>query len=134
VTQFRSLRTPAVHPILIAQNYTPMPLLNLYRFSVSCAVLSIVLAAPARAQVVETVGTRALGMGGAFVAVADDSTATWWNPGALAAGPFLDISLARAVTEKAGELPVDRQEASGFALGTPPFGFSYYRLRITDIR
>ena len=29
------------------------------------------------------VGARALGMGGAFVAVADDATATYWNP----AGP-----------------------------------------------
>ena len=35
---------------------------------------------PASAQIVESVGHRALGMGGAFVAVADDSTATWWNP------------------------------------------------------
>src|SRR6185503_20379672 len=29
------------------------------------------------------VGTRARGMGGAFVAVADDASATWWNPAGL---------------------------------------------------
>ena len=28
-------------------------------------------------------GARALGMGGAFIAVADDATAASWNPGAL---------------------------------------------------
>jgi hypothetical protein len=71
-------------------------------------------------------------MGGAFVAVASDSTATWWNPAGLAAGPFIDLALARAVTETSGELPANRSKASWFALGTPPFGVSYYRLKITD--
>ena len=61
-------------------------------------------------------------MGGAFVAVANDSSATWWNPGALAAGPFLDLALGHAT------------DTTFFTLGTPPFGFSYYRLRVTDIR
>jgi hypothetical protein len=84
------------------------------------------------AQVLETVGSRALGMGGAFVAVASDSSATWWNPAGLAAGPFLDLALARGMTERIGELPARRDTASGFSLGTPPVGFSYYRLRITD--
>src|SRR5918992_3670909 len=86
----------------------------------------------ARAQVVETVGSRALGMGGAFVAVASDSSATWWNPAGLAAGPFVDLALARAATETVGELPANRSKASWFALGTPPFGVSYYALKITD--
>ncbi len=34
----------------------------------------------ASAQGFEAVGTRALGMGGAFVAVADDASAVYWNP------------------------------------------------------
>jgi hypothetical protein len=88
----------------------------------------------ASAQVVETVGSRALGMGGAFVAVASDSSATWWNPAGLAAGPFLDVALARSVTETAGDLPVNRTKGSWFALGTPPFGVSYYTLKITDVQ
>ncbi|HEY6361815.1 MAG TPA: conjugal transfer protein TraF [Vicinamibacterales bacterium] len=73
-------------------------------------------------------------MGGAFVAVANDSSATWWNPAGLADGPFLDTALARATTEVTEELPARRDQATWFALGTPPFGFSYYRLKITDIR
>jgi hypothetical protein len=98
------------------------------------ALLATVGTAHVSAQTVETVGSRALGMGGAFVAVANDSSATWWNPGALAAGPFLDITLARTVTDVTGGLPARRDRATSFAIGTPPFGFSYYRLRVTDIR
>ena len=69
-------------------------------------------AAPVGAQIVESVGSRALGMGGAFVAVASDSSATWWNPAGLAAGPFLDLAIGKA------------DDASWFALATPPFGLS----------
>src|SRR6185503_6043469 len=53
----------------------------------------------AGAQAIETVGERAMGMGGAFVAMADDSSATWWNPGGLAAGPFVDIAAGWSRTE-----------------------------------
>jgi hypothetical protein len=110
-----------------------MVLPNLKRLGVVCALWSCV-ATHVSAQVIETVGTRALGMGGAFVAVASDSTATWWNPAGLAAGPFLDIALAGAVTEAAEELPAHRDRGTWLAAATPPLGFSYYRLRITDIR
>jgi hypothetical protein len=89
---------------------------------------------PAFAQVIETVGSRALGMGGAFVGVASDSSATWWNPAGLAAGPYIDVAVARGLTEQPVELPARRDTASWFALGTPPFGFSYYRFRLTDAR
>ena len=73
-------------------------------------------------------------MGGAFVAVANDSSATWWNPAGLADGPFLDLALARTTTEITEALPARRDRISTFALGTPPIGVSYYRLRITDIQ
>ena len=89
---------------------------------------------PLAAQTVETVGSRALGMGGAFVAVANDSSATWWNPAGLATGPFLDMAIARTATEVDGTGTGDRNSVWSFSLGTPPFGVSYYRLRITDIR
>ena len=91
-------------------------------------------AMPLAAQTVETVGSRALGMGGAFVAVANDSSASWWNPAGLAAGPFLDMAIARTATELDGTGTGDRNSVWSFSLGTPPFGVSYYRLRITDIR
>src|SRR5688572_13979470 len=91
----------------------------LLRVALLCVAL-ILTVTPARAQVVESVGTRALGMGGAFVAVAADSSATWWNPAGLAAGPFLDLGIGKT------------DDASWFALATPPFGLSYYHLQITD--
>jgi hypothetical protein len=89
--------------------------------------------APAGAQPIEVVGTRALGMGGAFVAVANDSSATWWNPAAPAAGPFLDVALAWASSAIDDQLPAARTGAWSFALTTPPFGLGYYRLRLTDV-
>jgi hypothetical protein len=93
----------------------------------------VILDDPAFAQVVEGVGSRALGMGGAFVAVADDSSATWWNPAGLAAGPFFDLALGRSATDIEDGTPARRERATWFAAATPPFGFSYYRFRITDI-
>ncbi len=84
---------------------------------------------PAAAQTIESVGSRALGMGGAFTAVASDGTATWWNPGALAAGPFFDSSLGWAFDRPLG---ARRGRAGWFALGTPPLGLSYYRLSLAS--
>ena len=73
-------------------------------------------------------------MGGAFVAVASDASATWWNPAGLGAGPFLDLTMGKAMTEQRGGLPVWRNKTSWLALATPPLGLSYYRFRINDIR
>jgi len=84
---------------------------------------------PAAAQVVESVGSRALGMGGAFVGVANDSSASWWNPAGQASGPFVDVALGHTTTDSAGQLPAWRDRASWFALATPPVGLSYYRFR-----
>jgi len=102
-----------------------------HRRSATLTLLFLAIAVAAPAQTVESVGTRALGMGGAFVAVANDSTATWWNPAGLAAGSFLDIGVGRALTSVAEELPARRDTTSWFTAATPPFGFSYYRLRLT---
>jgi hypothetical protein len=98
------------------------------------AGLLVALGDIAFAQVTESVGTRALGMGGAFVAVASDSSATWWNPGAMPAGPFVDLSLAGAMTQAGEVLPTRRDDTTGVALLTPPLGMSYYRFQVTDIR
>jgi hypothetical protein len=81
-------------------------------------------------------------MGGAFVAVASDSSATWWNPAGLAPGPFFDMALSRATVEasptgQSTEALAQtgwRHHLSGFTLGTPPLGVSYYRFRLTDIQ
>jgi hypothetical protein len=111
----------------------PIGIQKLKQSLMLCASL-LALDTAAHAQVAETVGSRALGMGGAFVAVASDSSATWWNPAGLAAGPFVDLALGRSVTETVGELPASRSTGRWFALGTPPFGVSYYALNITDIQ
>jgi hypothetical protein len=87
-----------------------------------------------RAQAIEVAGGRAPGMGGAFVGVATDSSATWWNPAGIAAGPFLDMSLYWNVARTGGDsAPASRTRLSAFSLATPPAGVSFYRFRLTDI-
>src|SRR5262245_4153977 len=49
-------------------------------------VLALVPSIAVAQQSYEVVGVRALGMAGAFVAVADDSTAVFWNPAGLVSG------------------------------------------------
>ena len=90
----------------------------------------LVLAFPcaAHAQLYETVGIRAQGLGGAFVAVADDATATWWNPAGLASGPFFDslIEYGRIRTSP-------QTSVRGVAAAFPSLGVSYYRLPINQM-
>ena len=48
------------------------------------------------------VGARAVGMGGAFTAVADDATAPWWNPAGMIYLPYREVIPQHA--EKFGKL------------------------------
>jgi hypothetical protein len=68
-------------------------------------------------------------MGGAFTAVADDATATWWNPAGLAGGAYFS-----AIFEYAH--PTDRpgRGLRGVSLGFPALGLSYYRLPLSQIQ
>jgi hypothetical protein len=105
----------------------------------ACALLVVTIGAllltPRRlhAQAIETTGSRALGMGGAFVAVANDSSAIWWNPAGLADGPFLNVATAWTSSEVDRGAPAGRNGVTGFFLATPPFGLSLYRLRIEQL-
>ena len=81
-------------------------------------------------------------MGGAFVAVADDADATWWNPAGLAGGAYFSAIIEygtaqdpSAATDVNGSvLPSWRSDARGFTVTFPSLGLSYYRLQVSQIR
>ncbi len=98
------------------------------------------------AQGFEAVGMRALGMGGAFVAVADDASATYWNPAGLVTGPLVTV-VAEAGRGRYEDAPVPvgpsappgTRAALGHhgtlvALGTWPVGATFYRLSSSSAR
>jgi hypothetical protein len=100
------------------------------------------LAAPLGAQTTDVVGIRAQGMAGAFTAVADDATASWWNPAGMAGGAYFN-ALVDSGTHR--EPPHDRtpagdlqramsDTATSFAVAYPALGLSYYRLRISGMQ
>ena len=101
-------------------------LIHFWRFRLLAAVLAVFAPSAAHAQLYEAVGIRAQGMAGAFVAVADDATTTWWNPAGLATGPIFN-GIIEQNTQGAS---ADRNLGVSFAL--PSLGVSFYRLRISE--
>jgi hypothetical protein len=71
---------------------------------------------------------------GAFVAVADDASAVYWNPAGLASGAYFSLLLDRTEAETDD---VDGSAGSRsswlVALTMPAAGLSYYRLRSTFV-
>ena len=67
----------------------------LYRRSVLAIAIMVGLMAPTQAMALEfvTVGPRAMGMGGAGVAVTTDALATYWNPAGLAMTQTVDVRI-----------------------------------------
>ncbi len=98
--------------------------------------LAAVLAAPtAAAQPIESAGVRAMGMAGAFVAVADDTTAVYWNPAALAKGPYFGAVLEQTsgTLDPFGDEGVSdtsARSATLVAVSVPSLGVSYFRSRL----
>jgi hypothetical protein len=83
----------------------------------------------AHAQSTDLIGVRAQGMGGAFTAVADDSTATWWNPAGLAGGAYFNALIEYdRLRNPSGEA------FGGAAIAFPALGLSYYRLPLSQIQ
>jgi F plasmid transfer operon, TraF, protein len=100
------------------------------------ALLVVIGPVDSMAQTFEVIGTRAAGMGGAFVAVADDASAVYWNPAGLALGGALFGLVAD--TSRSESDPKDgqnggKQSGTLLALTTPPLGLSYYRLSATRV-
>jgi hypothetical protein len=81
-------------------------------------VLLVAHSVSLNAQTFGGIGTRAEGMAGAFVAVADDASAVYWNPAGIATGATFDLQISSR-----GE--------SGLFVGAslPVLGASYYRTR-----
>lgn len=94
-------------------------------------VLVAGIGSPASGQLLfEVVGERALGMAGAFVAVADDATAVHWNPAGLVSGPAVGMTVGwhqfQFGNQDAAAGPGYRQGQSTLtSLGALPVGISY---------
>ncbi len=81
-------------------------------------------------------------MGGAFTAVADDATATWWNPAGLAGGACANAILECGTEHQPKDerdannlaVPSQRLDTRGFAAAFPALGVSYYHLRVSEIQ
>ena len=73
-------------------------------------------------------------MGGAFVGVADDGTAIYWNPAGLAAGSYFSLALDYGVGE-----PTQQGSRGGDSKNTiigvsmPALGLGYYRLEARSV-
>ena len=72
------------------------------------------------------VGARALGMGGAFVAIADDATATYWNPAGLTKVKKHSFSAMYSDTFSTGD-------GSWLSRGLVTYNFLNYVYQIEDI-
>jgi hypothetical protein len=89
---------------------------------VLCALAAAV---PASAQ---GPGTRAAGMAGAFVAVADDASSVYWNPAGMATGALASAVLDFGSQESIPDTERAETSSTGLvAVTLPPLGVSFYR-------
>jgi hypothetical protein len=87
---------------------------------------------------IESLGSRALGMGGAFVGVADDATAVFWNPAGIATGqPYgatIEWNRLRFSDPDAPLVPGPmRRDSTVTAFAAWPVGLSYSRVDSTQL-
>ena len=67
-------------------------------------------------------------MGGAFVALADDATLSWWNPAGLASSSLFSTVLEGTHGDSS------HMDTHAVAVAVPSLAFSYYRLPLSGIR
>ena len=98
-------------------------------------LLGLLPASAADAQSFAAAGTRAQGMGGAFVGVADDGTAVYWNPAGLAAGSYFSLVVDAGATRVTPDGFLTGADKSNFLIGlsTPALGLGYYRLKAAAV-
>jgi hypothetical protein len=93
-------------------------------------VLSLIAMRTVDAQA--PLGVRASGLAGAFVGVADDASAVYWNPAGIATGAIVSMVVGFGWDQAAPENPQtsagERHTAGIIALSLPPIGLAYYRL------
>ncbi len=106
-----------------------------YLRHITAAVFLLASSTAVAAQSFEAVGTRAAGMGGAFVAIADDASAAYWNPAGFASGNVFTLVVDGGTSKSDPDLPQGAREGSGFlfAMGIPALGLSYYQVRSTGL-
>jgi hypothetical protein len=110
---------------------------RLFARAAMAAALVVVSALTVRAQSSDAIGIRAQGMAGAFTAVADDATASWWNPGGLATGAYFSSVFETSHTHQPkfeNAIPAWDNESRGFAVGFPALALSYYHLAVSEIQ
>src|SRR5688572_12357906 len=99
---------------------------------VSVCVLLAVVGVSGVAEAQALLGTRAAGMAGAFVGVADDASAVYWNPAGLATGAIVSFlvtfSEERIAADDAQAAADERHTGGMVALSLPPIGLAYYRI------
>lgn len=112
-----------------------------YRSALMGAFLAVIAVVPLHAQIVGKyagefmaigVGGRALGLGGSYVALANDATAGYWNPAALARLTYPEIIIMH--DERFGNLINYDFASVGLPYGPDmSFGLSILRLGIDGI-
>jgi hypothetical protein len=100
--------------------------------NISLCVLLAMLGVSGVAEAQAPLGTRAAGMAGAFVGVADDASAVYWNPAGLATGAIVSFLVTFSEEKFALDDPQgaadERHTGRMVALSLPPIGLAYYRI------
>jgi hypothetical protein len=109
---------------------------KLLRFLAAFGAAALVSGQTVFAQSFPAVGTRAAGMGGAFVGVADDASAIYWNPAGLSAGAPFSFVLDGGSTEAVPDRSQLGHENNSFLIGVamPALGLGYYRLHSSTVQ